>query len=81
MDRMPTPEQFLTDPSVREVSYGAGKVAQYQGKDRWEIFYDVRGRKRRYEGLRMTKDVLAKQGASSFDRQRVEQIVSECPGG
>ncbi len=29
----------------------------------------------------MTKDVLAKQGASSFDAQRVEQIVSEYPGG
>ncbi|HEY2630990.1 MAG TPA: hypothetical protein VGI26_01275 [Solirubrobacteraceae bacterium] len=78
---MSTPEQFLTDPSVSEVSYGAGKVAQYQGKDRWEIFYDVRGRKRRYEGLRMTKDVLAKQGASSLDGQLVEQIVSEYPGG
>jgi hypothetical protein len=32
MDRMQTPEQFLTDPSVSEVSYGAGKVAQYQGR-------------------------------------------------
>jgi hypothetical protein len=78
---MPTPEQFLTDPSVSEVSYGAGKVAQYQGKDRWEIFYDVCGRKRRHEGLRMTKDVLAKQGTSSFDGQRVQQIVSEYPCG
>jgi hypothetical protein len=72
---------LLTDPSLCEVSYGPGKVAQYQGKNRWEIFYDVRGRQRRREGVRTTRDVLAKQGDSSFDRQRVERIVSEYPGG
>jgi hypothetical protein len=78
---MPTPEQFLTDSSLSEASYGPAKVARYQGKGRWQVFYAPSSGPRRPERPAMTRDVLAKQGASDLGRQRVNRILSEYPGG
>ncbi|TMK99144.1 MAG: hypothetical protein E6G34_06510 [Actinobacteria bacterium] len=78
---MPTAEQFLTDSSLSEAPYGPAKIARYQGKGRWQIFYVLSDGRHRRERPAMTGDVLAKQGASDFGRQRVNRIISEYPGG
>lgn len=81
MMHMPTAEQYLTDSRWREAPYGPGKIACYEGNNRWQVFYVLSDGGRRRERPAMTRDVLAKQGARSFGRQRVEQIISEHRGG
>jgi hypothetical protein len=77
---MPTPEQRLTDPTLRQVPYGFGKVARYEGGHRWQVLWVTRSGYRR-ERPAMTSDVLAKQGPSDSAKRRVEQIVAEYSGG
>jgi hypothetical protein len=72
-----TPEQYLTDASLRDVPYGPGKVAKHVGGDLWEIYYDVPGRARRLQGTAMTEDVRAHQRAGSVEADRLERILAD----
>jgi hypothetical protein len=74
------PIEILTNPGLRTVEIETGRFARYSGAGCWETYRESRRGARTHDGPLLTSDVICRFHPDSFERQRVEEIMSLVDG-
>lgn len=66
----------LLDLAATTVQIKRGRFARYRGGGRWESYFESRRGARTPDGPLLTSDVMCRFRPGSYERERVEHIIS-----